>query len=123
MISAVQTASKAFAALNAALLTNPYAVAAAAIAALVAGIAALTLSQEKAVSSAELLAESQENLAESCQGVFDQYGAWSDAVQKASGSLDALTSTMGVTQEKQEELAAEMDSVQAQITQIMKTAS
>lgn len=123
MISAVQTASKAFAALNAALLANPYAVAAAAIAALAAGIAALILSQEKAVSSAELLAESQENLAESCQGVFDQYGAWSDAVQKASGSLDALTSTMGVTQEKQEELAAEMDSVQAQITQIMKTAS
>ena len=123
MISAVQTASKAFAALNAALLANPYAVAAAAIAALAAGIAALILTQEKEITAAELLAESQENLAESCQGVFDQYGAWSDAVQEASGSLDALTSTMGVTQEKQEALAAEMDSVQAQITQIMKTAS
>lgn len=123
MTATVQAATKAFAAMNATLLANPYALAAAAIAALAAGIAALILTQEKEITSAELLAESQENLAESCQGVFDQYGAWSDAVREASGSLDALTSTMGITQQKQEELAEEMDSVQAQITQIMKAAS
>lgn len=119
----IQGATTAFQGLTAAMSLNPFTLAVAGAAALVAILVTVVAMQEDTVTSAERLAESQENLAESCQGVFDQYGAWSDAVKAADGSLDALTSTMGIAKDKQQELAAEMDSVQAQITAIMKTAS
>ena len=121
----IQGATTAFQGLTAAmsLSLNPFTLAVAGAAALVAILVTVVAMQEDTVTSAERLAESQENLAESCQGVFDQYGAWSDAVKAADGSLDALTSTMGIAKDKQQELAAEMDAVQAQITAIMKTAS
>lgn len=119
----IQGATTAFQGLTAAMSLNPFTLAVAGAAALVAVLVTVVAMQEDTVTSAERLAESQENLAESCQGVFDQYGAWSDAVKAADGSLDALTSTMGIAKDKQQELAAEMDSVQAQITAIMKTAS
>ena len=119
----IQGATTAFQALTAAMSLNPFTLAVAGAAALVAILATVISMQEDTITSAERLAESQENLAESCQGVFDQYGAWSDAVKAADGSLDALTSTMGIAKDKQQELAAEMDAVQAQITAIMKTAS
>lgn len=119
----IQGATTAFQGLTAAMSLNPFTLAVAGAAALVAILVTVVAIQEDTVTSAERLAESQENLAESCQGVFDQYGAWSDAVKAADGSLDALTSTMGIAKDKQQELAAEMDAVQAQITAIMKTAS
>lgn len=120
----IQGATTAFQGLTAAMMSlNPFTLAVAGAAALVAILVTVVAMQEDTVTSAERLAESQENLAESCQGVFDQYGAWSDAVKAADGSLDALTSTMGIAKDKQQELAAEMDAVQAQITAIMKTAS
>ena len=119
----IQGATTAFQGLTAAMSLNPFTLAVAGAAALVAILVTVVAMQEDTVTSAERLAESQENLAESCQGVFDQYGAWSDAVKAADGSLDALTSTMGIAKDKQQELAAEMDAVQAQITAIMKTAS
>lgn len=119
----IQGATTAFQGLTAAMSLNPFTLAVAGAAALVAILVTAIAMQEDTVTSAERLAESQENLAESCQGVFDQYGAWSDAVKAADGSLDALTSTMGIAKDKQQELAAEMDAVQAQITAIMKTAS
>ena len=119
----IQGATTAFQGLTAAMSLNPFTLAVAGAAALVAILVTVVSMQEDTITSAERLAESQENLAESCQGVFDQYGAWSDAVKAADGSLDALTSTMGIAKDKQQELAAEMDSVQAQITAIMKTAS
>lgn len=121
----IQGATTAFQGLTAAmsLSLNPFTLAVAGAAALVAILVTVVAMQEDTVTSAERLAESQENLAESCQGVFDQYGAWSDAVKAADGSLDALTSTMGIAKDQQQELAAEMESVQAQITAIMKTAS
>lgn len=119
----IQGATTAFQGLTAAMSLNPFTLAVAGAAALVAILVKVVAMQEDTVTSAERLAESQENLAESCQGVFDQYGAWSDAVKAADGSLDALTSTMGIAKDKQQELAAEMDAVQAQITAIMKTAS
>ena len=119
----IQGATTAFQGLTAAMSLNPFTLAVAGAAALVAILVTVVSMQEDTITSAERLAESQENLAESCQGVFDQYGAWSDAVKVADGSLDALTSTMGIAKDKQQELAAEMDAVQAQITEIMKTAS
>ena len=119
----IQGATTALQGLTAAMSLNPFTLAVAGAAALVAILVTVVAMQEDTVTSAERLAESQENLAESCQGVFDQYGAWSDAVKAADGSLDALTSTMGIAKDKQQELAAEMDAVQAQITAIMKTAS
>lgn len=119
----IQGATTAFQGLTAAMSLNPFTLAVAGAAALVAILVTVVSMQEDTITSAERLAESQENLAESCQGVFDQYGAWSDAVKAADGSLDALTSTMGIAKDKQQELAAEMDAVQAQITAIMKTAS
>lgn len=121
----IQGATTAFQGLTAAmsLSLNPFTLAVAGAAALVAILVTVVAMQEDTVTSAERLAESQENLAESCQGVFDQYGAWLDAVKAADGSLDALTSTMGIAKDQQQELAAEMESVQAQITAIMKTAS
>lgn len=119
----IQGATTAFQGLTAAMSLNPFTLAVAGAAALVAILVTVVSMQEDTITSAERLAESQENLAESCKGVFDQYGAWSDAVKAADGSLDALTSTMGIAKDKQQELAAEMDSVQAQITAIMKTAS
>ena len=120
----IQGATTAFQGLTAAAMSlNPFTLAVAGASALVAILVTVVAMQEDTATSAERLAESQENLAESCQGVFDQYGAWSDAVKAADGSLDALTSTMGIAKDKQQELAAEMDAVQAQITAIMKTAS
>lgn len=119
----IQGATTAFQALTAAMSLNPFTLAVAGAAALVAILATVISMQEDTITSAERLAESQENLAESCQGVFDQYGAWSDAVKSADGSLDALTSTMGIAKDKQQELASEMDEVQAQIIAVMKKAS
>ena len=119
----IQGATTAFQGLTAAMSLNPFTLAVAGAAALVAILATVISMQEDTITSADRLAESQENLAESCQGVFDQYGAWSDAVKAADGSLDALTSTMGLAKDKQQELASEMDEVQAQITAVMKKAS
>lgn len=119
----IQGATTAFQGLTAAMSLNPFTLAVAGAAALVAILVTVVSMQEDTITSAERLAESQENLAESCQGVFDQYGAWSDAVKAADGSLDALTSTMGLAKDKQQELASEMDEVQAQITAVMQKAS
>ena len=77
----IQGATTAFQGLTAAMSLNPFTLAVAGAAALVAILVTVVAMQEDTVTSAERLAESQENLAESCQGVFDQYGAWSDAVK------------------------------------------
>lgn len=94
-----------------------------AVAALGVGIAALCLTQEQEITAEEQLRQSQASLGDSYGGLFSKVGQFSESVQNASGSMDALTSTMGVTQAKQQELADQMNSVQSEITAIMKAAS
>lgn len=108
---------------NTAMSANPIGIVITAVAALGVGIAALCLTQEQELSGEEQLSNANRDLAGTYSEVLSGVNDYKDGVASAKGVLDALNQSTGLTSEKQQELAAEMDSVQQQINAICSTAS
>lgn len=94
-----------------------------AVAALVAGLAALSLMQEQEITTEERLAEANSGLAEVYAKSLSGFGKYKEGVSNANGILDTLNRTVGVSAERQQELASEMETCQSRLNEIVKTAS
>lgn len=108
---------------NSVMAANPIGLVITAVAALGAGLAALSLLQEDEITLQERLDKSTESLSGKYTEALGKIGEYKDGIQTATGVLDTLNAATGLTSEKQQELAAEMDSVQQQINAICSTAS
>lgn len=106
---------------NAAMNANPIGIMIAAIGALVGGIALYVSHTEKAKTSAEELAASNEELTESYAGVGEAAQSFSEGIATAGTIFDEFNENIIVSQEKQQELIAQMDSIQQEITAITGT--
>lgn len=102
----------------------------ASIAACVAGLSTLALTISSTDNSVQELAKSQRDLeesqtemGESFAKLFSTMGEYSSKVSSATGFLDSLSASYGVTLEKQNELRSEMDSTMSEINAIFSSAS
>lgn len=115
---------------NTALNANPIGLVVAAVAALAAGIGALCLTMQTELTTEEQLAESQARLTErgmalgdSMTGIAEGMQLFNDGVSSATGVLDGFNDSIIASNERQQELATQMDAIQTEITTIARTAT
>jgi phage tail tape measure protein, TP901 family len=116
-------ATAAQAAWNAIMSANPIALVIAAVAALAVGIGALCMMHEKEQTSAEKLEETYARMGDSLGGIGSAASDYYKGIETAGNILDDFNTSLIVSSEKQQELAAQMEEVQGQITEIARTAS
>lgn len=111
---------------NAAMNANPIGLVITAIAGAAGLIAALVLlcgNLDQTKSDEERLKEANEELGKTFGGIGDAAQHAFDGVDSAKGILDGFNDSILMSKEKQQELADEMDSVQAEISEIAKNAA
>lgn len=111
---------------NAATDANPIGLVITAIAGAAGLIAALVLlcgNLDQTKSAEERLKEANKELGEAFGGIGDAAQHAFDGVDSAKGILDGFNDSILMSKEKQQELADEMDSVQAEISEIAKNAA
>ena len=111
---------------NAAMNANPIGLVITAIAGAAGLIAALVLlcgNLDQTKSDEERLKEANEELGKAFGGIGDAAQHAFDGVDSAKGVLDGFNDSILMSKEKQQELADEMDSVQAEISEIAKNAA
>lgn len=111
---------------NAAMDANPIGLVITAIAGaagLIAGLVLLCDNLDSVKASQERLNQANEDLADAFAGIGDAAQHAFDGVDSAKGILDGFNDSILMSKEKQQELADEMDSVQAEISEIAKNAA
>lgn len=100
------------------------------IAACIAGLSSLAViavstdeSMRELTKSQRDLGNSQTEMSESLSGLFSTMGDYASKVNSATGYLDTLSASYGVTVEKQNELRSEMDSCMSEINSIFSVAN
>ena len=115
---------------NAAMSANPIGLMIAAVALLVGGIAAFCLTAGDAADETNKLEDAQEKLAEINEKVSGSYeeiagkvGDYLNEIQSAGSILEGFNEKILISDDKKQELANNMDSVQAEITAICSAAA
>lgn len=120
MAAATNLATMAQAGLNAIMTANPIVLAAAGI---TAGITAIALATAVQVNANKELKESNQSLGEAYGKVGDSFTTYLSQVSSAGSIFDDFNDSIIVSNEKQAELASEMEAVQNEITEIANTAT
>lgn len=108
---------------NKAMNANPVAIVATAVGVLVGGIAALVSNQDDATDSAQLLAEANDRLGQTWEGIAENLKAFYDGIGNARSIMEDFNSELFISEEAQTALTTKMQEVQAEISEIARTAS
>lgn len=108
---------------NTAMNANPIGLLITAVGALAAGLVAYNLLSGDTVSAQECLDEANEELEESFGKLGESSKNFYDGINSAGTIFDNFNENIIVSNEKQQELAENMDSVQSEITDIARTAT
>lgn len=108
---------------NAAMNANPIGIVITAVAALAAGIGLLVAAQDSGVSGTDRLYESSQKLGESFENISIGAENWRNKIDAAKSSMDGFNDSILVSQEDQQKLSEEMETVQSEITEIAKLAA
>lgn len=119
----VTIATAAQAAWNAVMNANPAVLLTTGVVALTAAYVAYRLATDDSVSADEKLTEAHNKLKDSLTAVSDSASNYLSGISAAGSIFDDFNDSIIVSNEKQQELASKMESVQSEITQIAKTAT